>query len=513
MKASDPIVISSDDEDNQTKTSLDRKLRRDCVRHGDIVKTLRQRSKSPSSPIHPHLSPDRRIVRSQSAGNPRPQPDIYVSMKRAMSAPRPICTPGAATKSPLAKEEDPNTRRHESTGLNLIEDPLVRSRSHFSNDTSASVTRTCGEVSKDSRSTKAQCCTSTTESPSRDFHTSSQPTSTPTETFNSSLSNSRVVPRPPCLNPPPEPSYIPRPPCLNPPPEPSYIPRPPCLNPTRRSSFIDPFPHEPYLKDSYLATGKAATPRQYTNSYPQQHPGVKVPRYLIDRPKQGIQPLVPKRKADADVENAPKRMKNEVSIATHRQISSPARSKFSNSSENFHPNSAPSIGLQNPRPPRNRAWTSVMLVDFAETLRDSFDFDAFATKHGKAVKDIRDTFEMVVSKPIFEHSSRGMARAKMQTFNQKLKEYVAWMKRGGRDVHGELTTSPWKLSGIARAKEAESNAKGADDSTATNQKREHPTKPAAVPIKSKASETTPRGRPRALKAPGDPLVYKDGIYQ
>lgn len=149
-----------------------------------------------------------------------------------------------------------------------------------------------------------------------------------------------------------------------------------------------------------------------------------------------------------------------------------------------------------------------MLVDFAETLRKSFDFNAFSTKHGKAVKDIRDTFEMVVSKPIFEHSSRGMARAKMQTFNQKLKEYVAWINRGGRDVHGELTTSPWKLSGTAKAKEVETKAKAAG-STAKVKKGDKGVE--AEPSKGKGPAAAKRAR--ALKAPGEPLVYKDGIYQ
>lgn len=142
-----------------------------------------------------------------------------------------------------------------------------------------------------------------------------------------------------------------------------------------------------------------------------------------------------------------------------------------------------------------------MLVDFAETLRKSFDFPAFSAKHGKAVKDIRDTFEMVVSKPIFEYSSRGMARARMQTFNQKLKEYVAWMKRGGRDVHGELTTSPWKLSDTAKLKQAVGTPK--------TKRGKKPTK--LAPANAKAPETPKRAR--ALKAPGEPLVYKDGVYQ
>lgn len=498
MKASDPIIILSDDEDINAKTPLDRKSQRDSfsmVRYRDIIKTPRQRSKSQSSPVLPRFSPSRRLVRSQSAGDPRPQPDRYVSIKRAKSAPRLICTPRAAMKTPVANEEDPNTRHYKCTGHGLIEDPLVYSRSHISNDTSASATRISGEVSKDSRSTKAQFYTSTTELPSRGLHTSSRPTTTTAGTFNSSQSTSRFVPRPPCLNPPPEAGYI---------------PQSPCLDPAPRSSFVDPIPQKSYLKDSYLAAGKATTPRQYTTPYPQQHPGVRIPQCSINRPKPGIQPLVPKRKADDNVENAPKRMKNELSVATPRQISSPAGSKFSKSSGSIYLSSEPSTDLQNPRPPRNRAWTSVMLVDFAETLRDSFDFNAFATKHGKAVKDIRDTFEMVVSKPIFEHSSRGMARAKMQSFNQKLKEYVAWMKRGGRDVHGELTTSPWKLSDTAKAKEAESRAREAD-STPNREKIGNPTKP-AVPINSKASQPTPR-RTRALKAPGDPLIYKDGIYQ
>ena len=170
--------------------------------------------------------------------------------------------------------------------------------------------------------------------------------------------------------------------------------------------------------------------------------------------------------------------------------------------------SEPGTALPSPRPPRNRAWTSVMLDDFAETLRKSYDFNAFATKHGKAVKDIRDTFGMVVSKPIFEYSSRGMARAKMKTFNKKLEEYVAWMDRGGRDVHGELTTSPWKLSDTAKAKEAESKAKKAE-STAKDKKGGQ----AAEIGPSKGKGPANPKRARALQAPGEPLVYKDGIYQ
>lgn len=266
----------------------------------------------------------------------------------------------------------------------------------------------------------------------------------------------------------------------------------------------------PYLKYPYLAASKAAAPQQYVSPYPKLHPkevstqrlnleGLSTPAALS---------TALKREASENMGNAPKRMKNETTSAASKQSCSSARSKLSKASGSIHVPSEPSVALSSSRSPRNQAWTSVMLVNFADTLRKSFDFNAFASKHGKPVKDIRDTFEMVVSKPIFEYSSRGMARAKMKAFNQKLKDFVAWTNRGGRDVHGELTTSPWKLSSTEKAKEAERKAKEAE-STAKGKKGEKAAN--AGPSKGKGPATTKR--PRALKAPGEPLVYKDGIYR
>lgn len=499
MEPSNLILISSDEEDKKPKT-LDRKSQRvgtSMVRNGAAIQTSQQLPQSQKSLFLPRFSPCRRIIRSRSAEVLRSQPEPFQSMKRAMTAPCPMRPPRAsihATKSPVASERMPSTRHHEPAGYTLIKQPLARSRPQSSNETSAGTTKTSRGVSKEPPSTQALVHAPITKSSYRSFHTPSRPPKTTTGTLGPYQSTSRFVARPPCLNPPPEPTYI---------------PRPPCLNPNPRPSFVDPFSQQPYLKYPYLATSKAAAPQQYVSPYLKQHPRPRRLQHIFDRPVPALQPSVPKRKADDRVENAPKRLKKEITIATPSRISSPALSKFSRPSGSNHVPSEPSTAQQSPRPPRNRAWTSVMLVDFAETLRKSFDFNAFSTKHGKAVKDIRDTFEMVVSKPIFEHSSRGMARAKMQSFNQKLKEYVAWMNRGGRDVHGELTTSPWKLSDTARAKEVESKAKEAR-STAKVKKGDKAVE--AEPSKGKGPTTTPK-RARALKVPGEPLIYKDGIYQ
>lgn len=486
MEPSNLVIISSDEEDNKLKTCLDRKSQRFCiskVRNGAAIKNPQHHLQSPNSSILRRFSPYRRLIRSKSAEILGSQPDAYKSMKRAMSAPGLLWTPRASTrttKSPVANEKRSNTRDHEAAGYRLIEQPLAHSSSNNSNETPAGTTKFSGGVSKEPRSTHAPVHVPLPEPLFRGSHTSSQPTTTTTGAMDSYHSTSCSTPRAPCLNPPPEPTYI---------------PRPPCPNPTPRPSFADPFPQQRHLKYAYPAASKTAAPRKYVSPYSQQNPRARHPQHLIGRPMPVIQSLVPKRKADDSAENAPKRIKKEITGATPSQNSSPARSKFSESSKVIYVPSEPSAAPSSPRPPRNRAWTSVMLVDFAETLRNSFDFNAFATKHGKAVKDIRDTFEMVVSKPIFEHSSRGMARAKMQSFNQKLKEYVAWMKRGGRDVHGELTTSPWRLSDTAKGKNSGSGGKDAK----------------AGPSNCKAPATPKRAR--ALKTPGEPLIYKDGIYQ
>lgn len=489
MEPSHLVVISSDEEDNKPKTSLDKKSRSvgsSTVRNGAAIKNPPRWLQFQNSPTLPQLSPHQQLIRSKSAEVLCSPPEVYESTKRAMSASCLMPTARAsirATKSLVVNEKRPITRHHEPTRYTLIKQSLAPSRPHTSKETSAGAAKSSDGVSTKSPSAQALVDAHAFTCTFPSMHESSQPTTATTGTMNSYQSTSQSV----------------APPCLNPSPRPTYIPRPPCLNPTPRPSFVDPFPEKPYLKDSYPAASKAVAPQQYVSPYPQQHPSVRRPQHQIDHPMPALQPS--KRKADSIAGNASKRIRKEITNATPTQLSSPARSNHSKSPGNFHVPCEPSIAVPSPRPPRNRGWTSVMLVDFAETLRKSFDFPAFSAKHGKAVKDIRDTFEMVVSKPIFEYSSRGMARARMQTFNQKLKQYVAWMKRGGRDVHGELTTSPWKLSDTAKAKQAETTPKA--------KKGRKPAKPAPAPAKAPG---TPK-RARALKAPGEPLVYKDGVYQ
>lgn len=478
MEPSSLIIISSDEEDNKAKTLLDRKrkgLGSSTVRDGAAIKTSQQLLQSQDSPMLPWRSPRRPLIRSKSAEVLGFQPEINKSVKRAVSASCLACTPRGyirAPKSPVANEKRQSIQHQEPAGFKLIKQPLVHTWPHTTNELSPTTI--------EPNSTHALVEAPITKFPFHNLHTSSQPQTTATGTMGYYWS---------ATNP-----FVLGPPYLNPLPEEEIRPlRPPCLN-------LIPWP---YLKYPYLAASKAAAPQQYVSPDSNPHPKeISTQRLNLDGLSMAaVDSSALKRKAGDNIGNAPKRMKNETVSATPSQISSPARSKLSKASES-------SAALSSSRPPRNRAWTSVMLVDFADTLRKSFDFNAFAAKHGKAAKDIRDTFEMVVSKPIFEHSSRGMARAKMQTFNQKLRDFVAWTNRGGRDVHGELTTSPWKLSSTAKAKAAESKAKEAE-STAKGKKGEKAAKAGSSKGKGPA---TPK-RPRALKATGEPLVYKDGIYR
>lgn len=494
MEPSNLIILLSDDEDNTPKTLLDKKSQRvtsNTVRNRAAFETPPKRLQSQNLLILAQSSPRQRLVRSKSAEVVPFQSDIYKSIERTMSAPCLMCTPRAsipATNIPVTKEAGPATVHHEPAGYMSVKQPLAQPRSHTPNENSASKTKISDRGSVEPRPAQASIPPQMAKPVFRHFHAASQPTKITTGTMILYPDDSHVIIHPPSLKTPPE--LI-------------SIPRPPCLNPTPRQPSVDP-----YLKYPYLAAAKAAAPRQYVSVYPQQEPRGRLPQHLIDHSMPAFQPLAPKRKADDSVESVPKRVRRGSISVKPSQPPSAARSKISESPAIIGEPSNPKTALSVPRPPRNRAWTSVMLVDFAETLRTSFDFDAFATKHGKAVKDIHDTFGMVVMKPIFEHSSRGMARARMQSFNQKLKEYVAWMKRGGRDVHGELTTSPSKKSDKGKAKEADIKAKEAK-SAAKGKQVEKVTK--AGPSKGKGSETPKRAR--AIKGPGEPLVYRDGIYQ
>ena len=71
-----------------------------------------------------------------------------------------------------------------------------------------------------------------------------------------------------------------------------------------------------------------------------------------------------------------------------------------------HPTSHPT-GTSNPlsSPTTSTPWTTSQINHFAQGLQNSFDFNAFASRHSKTRKQVLDTFEFLVFKPIFKYGS------------------------------------------------------------------------------------------------------------
>lgn len=82
------------------------------------------------------------------------------------------------------------------------------------------------------------------------------------------------------------------------------------------------------------------------------------------------------------------------------------------------------------RRPRSRPWTSAMIADMAQTLQCSFPFADFSAKHGKAPTEVFEAFSAVVQMPLFEYSAKGMARARMKGFQDRIRDY----RDKGRDI-------------------------------------------------------------------------------
>lgn len=84
----------------------------------------------------------------------------------------------------------------------------------------------------------------------------------------------------------------------------------------------------------------------------------------------------------------------------------------------------------NARRTRSRPWTGAMIADMAQTLQYSFPFAEFSAKYGKAPSEVFEAFSAVVQMPLFEYSAKGMAKARMKGFHDRIREY----RDKGRDI-------------------------------------------------------------------------------
>ena len=86
---------------------------------------------------------------------------------------------------------------------------------------------------------------------------------------------------------------------------------------------------------------------------------------------------------------------------------------------------------QPPDPPpktRKRQWNCGMLSDLATELQKTFDAKSFSTKHGMDIKEVLKVFAIYVHQPLFAFSARGLSRAKMKEFKEKMKEHDKKLK-------------------------------------------------------------------------------------
>lgn len=81
-----------------------------------------------------------------------------------------------------------------------------------------------------------------------------------------------------------------------------------------------------------------------------------------------------------------------------------------------------------------------MISDLGTELQRTFDAQAFSTKHGIDVKEVLKVFTIYVQQPLSAFSARGLSRAKMKEFKEKMKEHDRKLKEsaavGGGDEAG-----------------------------------------------------------------------------
>ena len=89
---------------------------------------------------------------------------------------------------------------------------------------------------------------------------------------------------------------------------------------------------------------------------------------------------------------------------------------------------------QPPDPPpktRKRQWNCGMISDLGTELQRTFDAQAFSAKHGMDVKEVLKVFAIYVQQPLSAFSARGLSRAKMREFKEKMKEHDKRLKETG----------------------------------------------------------------------------------
>ena len=86
---------------------------------------------------------------------------------------------------------------------------------------------------------------------------------------------------------------------------------------------------------------------------------------------------------------------------------------------------------QPPDPPpkaRKRQWNCGMISDLGTELQRTFDAQGFSTKHGMDMKEVLKVFAIYVEQPLSAFSARGLSRAKMREFKEKMKEHDKRLK-------------------------------------------------------------------------------------
>ena len=69
-----------------------------------------------------------------------------------------------------------------------------------------------------------------------------------------------------------------------------------------------------------------------------------------------------------------------------------------------------------------------MIADLGTELHRIFDAQAFATKHGLDAKEVSKVFSVFVQQPLSAFSVRGLSRARMKEFKEKMREHDKRLK-------------------------------------------------------------------------------------
>lgn len=82
-----------------------------------------------------------------------------------------------------------------------------------------------------------------------------------------------------------------------------------------------------------------------------------------------------------------------------------------------------------------------MLSDLATSLQKTFDAQSFSTKHNIDMKEVLKVFAIYVHQPLSAFSARGLSRAKMKEFKEKMKEHDRKVKEAAAAAGDEAAAS------------------------------------------------------------------------